>query len=186
MIGDKLAVIDMQKVYESGAPWECDGISGAADNIARLIESDALDDISFTRFVLSEKPYGSWIRYQAQYGSIHDEPARGDLIESLAPYAREHTCFDKEGYSAYRSKDFAAWAGSANRLVIAGVVAECCVLATVLDAADRGANVIWLTDAIAGTSADKKRMAETILAEDFAPHVTMMTTDEYLRANKKD
>ena len=54
MIGDKLAVIDMQKVYESGAPWECDGISGAADNIARLIESDALDDISFTRFVLSE------------------------------------------------------------------------------------------------------------------------------------
>jgi hypothetical protein len=29
-------------------------------------------------------------------------------------------------------------------------------------------------------------MAEVILREDFAPHVTLMTTDDYLRRNKKD
>lgn len=186
MVGDKLAVIDMQKVYERGAPWECEGLDRAADNIVRLIESGSLSDISFTRFVLPEVPYGSWMRYQAQYRDIHTDPSYGELIASLAPFAHEYTCFDKTGYSAYRCADFAEWADSANRLIISGVVAECCILATVLDAADRGADVIYLTDAAASTSADKKSMAEAILAGDFAPHVTLMTTDDYLRANKKD
>lgn len=186
MVGDKLAVIDMQKVYERGAPWECEGIESVAENIVRLVESDTLTDISFTRFVMPEMPYGSWLRYQAQYRDICARSAYGDIVEKLAPLVCEYTCFDKAGYSAYRCADFTEWADSANRLVIAGVVAECCVLATVIEASDRGANVIWLTDAVAGTSSEKKRMAESILAEDFAPHVTMMTTEEYLRANKKD
>lgn len=186
MIGDKLAIIDMQKVYESGAPWECEGMSEAADNIIRLISAGVMTDIALTRFMMPEEPHGSWMRYRSQYRDIHDEPSHSDIIDKLAPYAGEYPCFDKEGYSAYRCASFGEWAGDANRLVITGVIAECCVLATVLAAADRGANVIWLTDAVAGTSADKKRMAETILDEDFAPHVTMMTTEEYLRANKKD
>ena len=186
MVGDKLAVIDMQKVYEDGAPWACEGFGDICRAIARLIEADVFADVCFTRFVLADVPRGSWLRYKAKYPNIHAEPLYGEITERLTMFAGEYPTFDKAGYSAYRSDEFAEWADGANRLVVCGVIAECCVLATVLAAAERGADIIWLTDACASTSKDKLRMAEVILGEDFAPHVTLMTTDDYLRANKKD
>ncbi len=186
MVTEKLAVIDMQKVYEEGAPWACEGFGDVCANIVRLIGSDVFADVCFTRFVMPDVPCGSWQRYRAKYGDVHAESSYGEITESLASFASEYPAFDKAGYSAYRSDAFAEWADSADRLVVCGVIAECCVLATVLDAAERGGDIICLTDACASTSADKLRMAEVILAEDFAPHVTLMTTDEYLRKNKKD
>lgn len=186
MVGDKLAVIDMQKVYEEGAPWACEGFGDVCANIVRLIEADVFADVCFTRFVLPDIPRGSWLRYQAKYMGIHTDSSYGEVTERLAPFVSDHPTFDKAGYSSYRSDAFAEWADGANRLVVCGVIAECCVLATVLDAAERGADIIYLTDACASTSTDKLRMAEVILTEDFAPHVTLMTTDKYLRANKKD
>jgi len=186
MTADKLVIIDMQKVYEDGAPWACTRFDEVCEHIVRLIEADCFDDICFTRFVLPEAPQGSWKRYRAKYMDIHTEPSYGELTERLSPFAERCRTFDKAGYSAYRADGFAEWAGSAERLVVCGVVAECCVLATVLEAAERGADIICLTDACASTSERKLCMTEVILAEDFAPHVTLMRAADYLRENKKD
>ena len=186
MIGDKLVVIDMQKVDEEGAPWAGEGFGDVCENIVRLIESGAFADVCFTRFVMPDVARGSWLRYQAKYRDVHAESTYGEITEHLASFASAYLAFDKAGYSAYRAGAFAEWADGANRLVVCGVIAECCVLATVLEAAERGADIIYLTDACASTSAGKLRMAEVILTEDFAPHVTLMTTDNYLRTNKKD
>ena len=46
---DLLMVIDMQKAYLKGAPWECLDTEGAAANIARLIDSGSADGAVFTR-----------------------------------------------------------------------------------------------------------------------------------------
>ena len=186
MSGDKLVIIDMQKVYETGAPWGCEKFDEVCERIAYLIETGTFDDICFTRFVLPDVPQGSWMRYREKYHSIHTEPSYGEITERLSPFAREYRTFDKAGYSAYRADGFAEWAGEAARLVVCGVIAECCVLATVLESADRGADIVYLTDACASTSKGKLRMAEVILSEDFAPHVTLMQADDYLRENKKD
>lgn len=186
MSGDKLVIIDMQKVYETGAPWACEKFDEVCERIVRLIETGRFADICFTRFVLPDVPQGSWRRYRAKYIDIHTEPSYGEITERLAPFAREYKVFDKAGYSAYRADGFAEWAGEAVRLVVCGVIAECCVLATVLEAAERGSDIICLTDAWASTSVDKLRMAEVILSEDFAPHVTLMQADDYRRENKKD
>lgn len=186
MSRDKLVIIDMQKVYEEGAPWACVGFGDVCERIARLIESGIFADICFTRFVLPDRAQGSWLRYRAKYRDIHAEPTYGEITARLLPFARKHRIFDKAGYSAYRADGFAEWAKGATRLVVCGVIAECCVLATVLAAAERGADIICLTDACASTSTDKLRMAEVILTEDFTPHVALMRSDEYLRANKKD
>ncbi|MBR0325602.1 MAG: cysteine hydrolase [Selenomonadales bacterium] len=186
MRGDKLVIIDMQNVYEDGAPWGCEGFGDVCERIAYLIERGTFDDICFTRFVLPDAEQGSWRRYREKYMDIHTEPSYGEITERLSPFARKYRAFDKAGYSAYRADGFAEWARHADRLVVCGVIAECCVLATVLEAADRGADIVYLTDACASTSKGKLRMAEVILREDFAPHVTLMTTDDYLQRNKKD
>ena len=186
MSRDKLVIIDMQKVYEEGAPWACVGFGGVCERIARLIESGVFADICFTRFVLPDRAQGSWLRYRAKYRDIHAEPSYGEITARLSPYVRDCLTFDKAGYSAYRADDFVEWAKGADRLVVCGVVAECCVLATVLEAAERGADIVYLTDACASTSEEKRCMAEVILTEDFTPHVALMRSDEYLRANKKD
>ena len=75
-------------------------------------------------------------------------------------------------------------AKKARRLVISGVVAECCVLSTVLSAIDAGCKVIYLTDAVAGLSEASRTETEKIVSY-FAPlHTELMTTEEYLTHSK--
>ena len=68
------------------------------------------------------------------------------------------------------------------RVVLAGVVAECCVLATLMDAIDLGYEVIYLHDCISGcTPANEK--AVIALAKTFSPiHTHIVTADEYIRS----
>lgn len=42
-------------------------------------------------------------------------------------------------------------------VVLAGVVADCCVLATMMDAIDLGYEVVYLYDCIAGVSSRRRR-----------------------------
>ena len=78
------------------------------------------------------------------------------------------------------SVDAVKAAKKARHLVISGVVAECCVLSTVLSAIDAGCKVIYLTDAVAGLSEVSRKETENIISY-FAPlHTVLMTTEEYL------
>ena len=61
-----------------------------------------------------------------------------------------------------------------------GVVAECCVLSTVMALIDEGIYTIWLSDAIAGLDAPKEEATERILSGLDPLHLTRMTTEEYL------
>ena len=66
-------------------------------------------------------------------------------------------------------------------MVITGVVAECCVLSTVMALIDEGIPVVYLTDAVSGVSADTQAAVELILAGMEPVHVRLMTTAAYLQ-----
>ena len=53
-----------------------------------------------------------------------------------------------------------AAAEAAERVVLTGVVSECCVLSTAFAAIDMGCHVVWLKDAVSGFDRDKERGAE--------------------------
>ena len=67
---------------------------------------------------------------------------------------------------------------------MSGVMAECCVLATAIDAIDAidtGIPLVYLTDACSGSS--KEYEEATVMMMDFATtHVTVMTCEEYSAA----
>ena len=67
----------------------------------------------------------------------------------------------------------------AGRIVLAGVVSECCVLATAIDAIDTGTPVVYLTDACSGCSEEKEQMVEALIAGFSPTHTAVMTSQEY-------
>ncbi len=71
-------------------------------------------------------------------------------------------------------------AKKAGRVVLTGVVAECCVLCTALEAMDMGCKVIYLRDCISGFTKEKEAATELILSGLSPLHVQIMTMQEYL------
>ena len=78
---DLLMVIDMQKAYLKGAPWECLDTEGAAANIARLIDSGAADGAVFTRYEYPKAPVGVWKAYNELYADINADPVNEEFVD---------------------------------------------------------------------------------------------------------
>ena len=66
------------------------------------------------------------------------------------------------------------------RVVVAGVVDDCCVLSTVFELIDAGVYTVYLTDATSGLTKEKAA-ATRLTLEGLSPlHVKLMTTEEYI------
>ena len=75
------------------------------------------------------------------------------IIPQLAP-VRGEVIVDKSGFSAFVGTDLEAWLKKNGRrsLIIAGVTANVCVLATLYGAVDRGFDCLLLADGVAGAT----------------------------------
>ncbi len=71
-------------------------------------------------------------------------------------------------------------AKAASCVVITGVVAECCVLSTVMDLIDAGIYVIYIKDAISGIRPETEKAVETVLSGLCPLHLSVLCTEEYL------
>ena len=67
--------------------------------------------------------------------------------------------------------------GEAPELVITGVSTDCCVVSTVLPAADAGATLTVVTDACAGSTPENHAAALQVMGL-YPPQVTLRTTVE--------
>ena len=68
----------------------------------------------------------------------------------------------------------------AKKITVCGVATDCCVLTTVLAAADNGVAVRVAADACAGSSPENHQMALNTMAL-FTPLVTVTNTDAILK-----
>jgi nicotinamidase-related amidase len=88
--------------------------------------------------------------------------------------------YSKSVYSSLAIPEVLSAAREADRVVVTGVVAECCVLSTVLALIDEGIYTIYLTDAVSGFDVPKEEATKLILSGLSPLHLKMMTVDEYL------
>lgn len=175
---DLLLVIDMQNVYLPGEEWGCPGFPQAAKNITALLDSGI--PAVFTRFVAPGDPVGAWQDYNRDYVHINESAYLNDLASELKPYLSRCPLVDKSTYSSW-TVEVARLAEGYGRILLAGVVAECCVLATLMAAMDAGKKVVYLTDCVAGQSADYEDAVRKI-AETYVPtHAQVMDSREYLQ-----
>ncbi|MDD6039341.1 MAG: isochorismatase family protein [bacterium] len=176
---DLLLVIDMQNVYLSDQPWACEGIDSVCNHIAELLDSRKCDPV-FTLFVPPEAPVGVWKDYNREYADINSNPWMSEPIETFKKYHNTYPVYTKQVYSCYNDAKLKEALCKFDRVVITGVVAECCVLSTVCGAIDAGQKVLYLTDAVAGLSKEVAKQTADVLSNFSPMHLLTMTTKEYL------
>lgn len=181
---DLLLVIDMQNVYKKGGKWECLDTEGAAHRINKIIDS-GMENVIFTRFIANEKnPKGVWNDYNIKYAAVNNDTYANQMVEELATPLRRFPLYTKGVYSSLAVPQVLSAARTTaekgGRVVVTGVVAECCVLSTVLALMDEGIYVIYLTDAVSGLDVPKEEATKLIFSGLSPLHVKMMTTQEYL------
>ncbi len=178
---DLLLVIDMQNVYKKGGKWECLNTEKAASNVNRIIDFPRFNgNALFTRFIADEKALNVWADYNVKYSDVNNNSFANEMIPELKDALKKFPLYTKSVYSSLAVPEVAAECKKAKRVVVAGVVAECCVLSTVLNLIDEGIYVIYLTDGVSGLDRPKETATELILSGLQPLHVKMMTTQEYL------
>lgn len=177
---DLLIVVDMQNVYLPGNPWACHKSLIAAENIKKLIESETIEHIVFTTFVPPKNPVGRWNNYNTEYADINNDPYMSEIMDVLKPYAQKYPVYEKSIYSSYGISELKELAANADHVLITGVVAECCVLATAISAIDAGNHVYYINDAVAGFSEQTETETEHLISYLSPLHTEVMNTEEYL------
>jgi nicotinamidase-related amidase len=177
-----LVVVDPQEIFASpDSPWGSPFFTEAMGNIRRLAERFG-DRVIVTRWVPTADRSTSWGDYFAAW-PFADVPA-DDPLYALVP--------DAVGLSPHATLDlptFGKWGpqlqvltGPAPDLVVCGVATDCCVISTVLPAADAGARITIAADACAGSTAENHAAALHVMSL-YPPQVTLSDTDSVLAAS---
>jgi len=179
-MNDVLLIIDMQNAYKTGQPWGCPNIHSVISNIQKLLSSRTYRAVYFTRHLPGTSPAGTWKQYNEHYDQINDTPELSEIVTELKPFAKMHSVLDKSSYSAVPALPQELFTEPMPRIAVTGVVAQCCVLSTVLGLVDRGIEILYLKDAVTAQHPNLVQMTETIV-DSFSPiHTKIISTDKYL------
>jgi nicotinamidase-related amidase len=157
-----LAVIDMQKVFaEPDSGWFTPRFAEIVAPIKKLVGAFG-PRVTFTRFVAPDTPYGAWAEYYARWPFALREP-QADIYRLIDDFAADSgATLDATTFSKW-TPELATRLDEGDRLVLAGVSTDCCVLSTALAAADAGTYVQVVADACAGANDVSHRQALDIL-----------------------
>lgn len=178
---DLLIVIDFQNVYLPGKPWGCPKMEQAIEKTLNILRSPDSPDYVLTRYLPPADPVGRWKQYNEEYAEINADEFLSEFPDVIMQITNDNNVIIKDTYSSMKSAGLQSKLEGKKRVVLTGVVAECCVLATMMDAIDLGYEVIYLYDCIAGYTDDTENMIRT-LAESFSPvHSRVMSSGEYIQ-----
>ena len=168
-------VIDLQQVFADPASgWFVPRFAELLDPIGRLVAAYG-SAVTFTRFVAPAEPAGAWRDYYRDW-SFARQPPDAPLYALVDPYA-DRPSLARPTFGKWGA-ELAARAG--DELVVAGVSTDCCVISTVLAAADAGVKVRVVTDACAGATEQSHGQAVAVMGL-YAPLVELVTVEEVLQ-----
>ena len=178
-------VVDMQEVFATNPQWGFAGIYAIVPAIARLAKAKPAQTL-WTRFISAhsaEEAQGAWAAlYRLWPGATLSAGAQMDILADLLPLADPLAVFDKPTYSSFHSAALIAelQRRQADTLVLSGVETDVCVLATLMEAVDRGYFVILPTDALTSSDADGHRQILDVIPRRLKSQVFCATVDEIL------
>lgn len=178
---DLVLVIDMQNAYAPGGAWECASIQRAKERILEILEKKKDADVVFTRFLYNPEASGVWKEYNRQYEKINSDAYANSMMPAFSKYLDKFLLYSKSQYSCLSNDAVREKCRNSKRVILCGVVAECCVLSTLFALVDEGIMAIYLEDAISGLTKETERSALEI-AKTLSPlHISIMTAEEYLQ-----
>jgi nicotinamidase-related amidase len=171
----RLVVVDLQHVFaDEDSPWTAPRFAEVRPRIRRLVEAFG-DRVVWTRFVAPQQPAGAWKEYYEQF-PFALQPPDAPLYQ-LVEEPGHHPVLDATTFGKW-GPELAALVG-AGPITVVGVATDCCVISTVLPAADAGVPVRVVTDACAGSGDEDHERALRVMSL-YAPLVELVTTAEVL------
>jgi len=182
-------VVDMQRVFAEATDWQVPTIGDVVEPILALVRTHPSQTL-FTRFVTpatAESAPGDWQRFYARWRSVvgdRMDRAMFDVIEPLAAFVPPAEVIDKSTYSSFADADFTASLArrDIDTLLLSGVETDVCVLATAVDAVDRGFRVVLAADAMTSLSVAGHRAALDAIYPRFDQQIEISTTTAILAA----
>lgn len=177
MSGPWLVIIDPQRIFaDPDSDWGSPMWPEAVANITALAAQHRGRTI-ITRWIPPERGarVGSWDAYMKAW-PFADRPADDpyfDVVDELAGV--DATVLDAPTFGKWDV--LAPVVGEAPELVVTGVSTDCCVISTVLPAADAGATITLVTDACAGSTPENHAAALQVMGL-YPPQVTLTTAAE--------
>ncbi len=178
-----ILVIDVQNVYVDGK-WKCRNMSEVLKNINALIDFSKKNDVYMTLFLASENPKGTWIKYNDEFQDVNNDTYANKLCSGLHIHkVPSENIISKSTYSSYKSEKIKELldSGRYDGVVVCGVTAACCVLATAIDIIDTGIPVVYLKDAVGEHSENSGEYVEKIF-KSLDVHISIMKTEDYIRS----
>jgi len=172
--GGWLVVVDLQHVFgDADSPWGAPRFEEIRPRIRELADRFG-ERVVWTRFVAPDRPAGAWQEYYETF-PFALQPADAPLFALVedpgtAPVV-DATTFGKWG-------ELSPIVGE-GPVTVAGVATDCCVISTVLAAADAGVPVTVAGDACAGSGDDDHERALRVMSL-YAPLVRVTSTAEVL------
>ena len=182
---DSTVIASLEAASATTAAASQRGTAGEQAGSSTGVDMDA-PSVLLTRYIASadEDAQGVWADYNRENRAINENPVMNEFIPAIARYVEEFPYIDKCTYSCFSNEYVRVAADHSmvhgGRIVLTGVVAECCVLSTFFEGTDAGYRFVYLTDACAGVDADSERAVQTILQGLSPLHVELMTTAEYI------
>lgn len=160
-IGDDAlhVAIDMQRLFAEAGPWHAPALESIVPRVERLCRH-APGKTVFTRFITPQsaaQASGRWRRYYEHWHAVTLEslaPEMLDLVTALRSFAPPARIVDKATHSSFNDGGFETLVERerVGTLILSGVETDVCVLATAIDAVDRGLRVVIAEDAVASSS----------------------------------
>ncbi|WP_109506905.1 cysteine hydrolase family protein [Nocardioides speluncae] len=165
-----LALIDLQRIFaDPTSSWAAPRFAEVLAPTRKLVAAFA-PRVVFTRFVAPSVPQGRWVDYYQQW-PFALQPPDSDDYQLVPEFAGEPT-LDATTFGKWDA--LADLLQPGDRLVLAGVSTDCCVLSTALAAADAGVHVQVVADACAGADDTTHANALAVMAL-YGPLVEVVT-----------
>lgn len=175
-----LLIVDPQRIFaDPDSDWASPFWEQAWPRIQRLAAHTGPERTVISRWLPTADRSTAWGEYFTAW-PFADVPATDPLYGLVdgAAALTAHPTVDEPTFGKW-APQLRGIVGPAPHLLVAGVSTDCCVLTTVLAAADSGARVTVLTDACAASSAENGAAALHTLGL-FPPQVTLATSAELL------
>lgn len=175
-----LLVVDAQRIFaDPASDWASPFWEGAWERIRELAAAVGPERTLLTRWLPTADRSTAWGEYFAAW-PFADVPAT-DPLYALVDGAAElsaHPTIDEPSFGKW-GPQLAGVVGHAPQLLVTGVSTDCCVITTVLAAADAGAHVTVVADACAASAAENATAALHTMSL-FPPQVDLRSTAEVL------
>ena len=179
--------VDMQRLFADPTDWHTPALTEILPQVRAIVAAAPARTV-FTRFrppTGAAAAPGAWAGYYAHWNTMTEDrlvPGAIGLVPSLREFVPPAEMVDKPGYGAFAVGTLEPVLDriGAGSLIVTGVETDVCVLATVLQAVDRGIPVIVVEDAVASASPQGHAAAMAILSERFPEQVAVTTTNALL------